>query len=137
MIEIELPYPPTVNTYYRSVPMRKGRKAFAVVKISKQGREYRKAVAEIVKASGVEMQRGAIAVRRLLYCPDWRMRDEDNTTKALYDSLAHAGAIEGDHFIVAGSVKKFKDADGVGRVVVQIKKVDGGVIVKKAGAWLE
>ena len=136
MIEIILPWPPSVNTYYRAVPIRKGRKWIATNKISEDGRKYCKKVHRIVKESGLKMITGAIAIKRILYCPDWRERDEDNTTKALYDSIAKAGLIERDSLVCAGLVEKRKDADNVGYVVLQIKQIDAGVKVTKSGAWL-
>ncbi|MDR2390629.1 MAG: RusA family crossover junction endodeoxyribonuclease, partial [Planctomycetota bacterium] len=102
MVELELPWPPSVNHYWRHVLT--GR--HVEVKISGKGRDYRNAVWLIVKRSGIAMQTGAIQINRLLYCPDWRERDEDNTAKAIYDSLSHAGAIQGDQFVCRGLVEK-------------------------------
>ncbi|MDR1521103.1 MAG: RusA family crossover junction endodeoxyribonuclease [Planctomycetota bacterium] len=132
MIELELPWPPSVNHYWRHVSIG-GR---VITKISRAGREYREAVKQIVWRSGIVRQTGAIQINRLLYCPDWRERDEDNTTKAIYDGLCHAGAIDGDQFVCSGVVEKRKSADGRGRVIVQISCLDKGVIVKPSGAWL-
>lgn len=130
MIELTLPWPPSVNSYWRSVPLGK----FVKVTISAKGREYAKEVARIVTESGMACQRGAIAIKRTLYCPDWRERDEDNTAKAIYDSLTKAGAIQGDEFVCAAISEKRKSADKEGRVVVQIKRIETGVTVKPSGA---
>ena len=128
MIELELPYPPSANTYYRNVR--------GMTLISKKGREYRQAVLNAVQSYGFEPITGAIAVKVILYCPDWRRRDEDNTKKSLYDSISKSGLWEDDSFICASICEKRKDEDKVGRVILQIKPVDGA-IVKKAGAWLK
>lgn len=130
MIELVLPWPPSVNHYWRRISARQ-------TIISKAGRDFREEVRRIVAESGIAKQCGALAVKRILYCPDWRVRDEDNLQKALNDSLVHAGAIEGDEFICASSCEKRKSADKEGRVVVQISRLDSGVVVKKSGAWLE
>ena len=132
MIELELPWPPSVNHYWRSLAIRR----HVQVVISREGREYRKDVARIVAEGGMAKVLGAVQIRRILYCPDWRGRDEDNTAKAIFDSLVHAGAIEGDEFICSSISEKRHSADGIGRVVVQISRLEDGVIVKKSGAWL-
>ena len=93
---IKLPWPPSANTYYRSVMVR-GR---PVTSISKQGREYRKAVIGEVWAlcSGrPEPLTGRLCVSLELYPPDRRKRDLDNHDgKALWDALTHAGVWEDD-----------------------------------------
>ncbi len=132
MIELELPWPPSVNHYWRSLAIC-GR---AKVVLSRQGREYREAVARVVVGSGMNTLCGALSMLCIFYCPDWRERDIDNLHKGLLDSLVHAGAIEGDEFICSSISEKRHSADGIGRVVVQISRLDDGVIVKKSGAWL-
>jgi len=107
------------------------------VKISKQGREYREAVAAIVAESGLKKITGAVAVKRILYTPDWRRRDIDNTAKAIYDAISETQIWEDDSFIAAEMCEKRKSPDKEGRVILQIKSLVDGVIVKKAGAWLE
>lgn len=79
MIEITLPWPPSVNRYYRTF---RGRMI-----ISKEGREYRKAVQTI---EGEKFQ-GLVAVEIEAHRPDNRRRDLDNTLKAALDALTHAG----------------------------------------------
>lgn len=92
-MEITLPWPPSVNAYWR---MFRGR-----MLISAHGREYRTAVAEQVM-----MQRGAMHYTAPLkvtieaWRPDRRKRDLDNLLKAALDSLAHAGVFEDDSQIV-------------------------------------
>jgi len=134
MIEIELPYPPSVNHYWRHVPLRN--KHGVSSKISKAGRKYREDVMRIVAESGLEMIRGPIAIKRILYCPDLKERDADNTAKAIYDSLAHAELIEGDQFVCAEISEKRIDADKIGRVILQISPVKEAVETI-SGAWLK
>ena len=44
-LNLKLPWPPSVNTYWRHVVLGKGPKASARTLISKKGREYRDTVA--------------------------------------------------------------------------------------------
>jgi crossover junction endodeoxyribonuclease RusA len=84
MIKIILPWPPSVNTYYRKV----GNKML----ISKKGREYRKAVKIIcAKATVNKKLTGKLKLYAKCYPPDNRQRDLDNLNKALLDSLEKAG----------------------------------------------
>ena len=133
MIELTMPWGPSVNSYWRSTTIRR----FVKVYISAEGKAFRESVKRIVSESGMKMQRGALAIKIILYCPDWRERDIDNLNKALLDALTHAGAIQGDEFICAAVLEKRKSADKEGRVVVQIKRMESGAIEKASGAWLE
>ena len=132
MFRLELPWPPSINHYWRSVPM--GR--HVRVLLSKGGRSYRDAVRQSFINSGLPMQKGALWIKMILYCPDWRARDQDNLGKAVFDSLVHAGAIGGDEFICSSICEKRKSADGEGRVIVEITQLENGVVVKPSGAWL-
>lgn len=85
-IAIELPFPPSVNTYWRTF---RGRMI-----ISAKGREYREyAIACIGRTTKRE---GRLRVSLVLYPPDKRRRDIDNYSKALLDAMTHAGAWEDD-----------------------------------------
>lgn len=92
MIELTLPWPPTVNTYYRNF---NGRSI-----ISKKGREYRVAVAEqvLVQRAAKHIDH-AVKVEIKAYRPDRRRRDLDNLLKALLDSMTHAGVMSDDALI--------------------------------------
>jgi crossover junction endodeoxyribonuclease RusA len=67
--------------------------------ISKKGREYRMAVAELVAANPVKVE-GSLKVTIEAFRPDRRKRDLDNLFKATLDSLTHAGVWEDDSQIV-------------------------------------
>lgn len=92
MIELTLPWPPTVNTYWRSFNGR--------VLISAKGREYRKAVADqvLIQRAAKHIDY-AVMVEIKAYRPDRRRRDLDNLLKALLDSMTHAGVMEDDALI--------------------------------------
>jgi len=83
-LEITLPWPPTVNTYYRNVG--------GVMKISEKGRSYSKAVADQVMIQRAAKQfTGRLYVRIVAWPPDKRKRDLDNLFKSVLDSLTKAG----------------------------------------------
>lgn len=88
-MKLELPYPPSVNHYWRYT----SRGLF----VGKRGKRYRVDVrAAILQQCGlVKPLEGSLSVSVDLYPPDRRKRDLDNPMKALLDSLAHAG-IYGD-----------------------------------------
>ncbi len=85
MIAMSLPWPPSVNTYWRHVG--------AQVLISADGRKYRKEVGECVlmDVRGVRPLPGRLSIRIEAYPPDKRKRDLDNLLKAPLDALTHAG----------------------------------------------
>lgn len=88
MTRVDLPYPPSVNRYWRRV----GNKTL----ISKEGRTYRERVITIMRACRIPSAVGYLAVTVDLYPPDRRRRDIDNTMKALLDAMAAGGAYEDD-----------------------------------------
>lgn len=93
MIALTLPWPPSVNTYWRNIGSR--------TIISKAGRQYKKTVAAIV-ASSREIPRGIMPLKQRLFIkielfpPDKRRRDVDNSAKAIIDAIDDAGVFEDD-----------------------------------------
>ena len=87
-LTIDLPYPPSVNHYWRRVGAR--------TLISLKGRRYRDRVASILALRRVQPMTGSLAVRVTVHPPDRRRRDLDNAMKALLDALEHGGAYEDD-----------------------------------------
>ena len=73
MIELQLPFPPSVNSMWRTP--RSGPLAGRTM-LSEDGRRYRRAVADAVLEARM---------------PDRRKRDLDNLPKAVLDGLTHAG----------------------------------------------
>jgi crossover junction endodeoxyribonuclease RusA len=111
MTTITLPWPPSVNHYWRTW---RGR-----MLISRKGRAYREQVGAILRAAGVRPLAGSLAVHVELYPPDKRKRDVDNTFKAIGDSLQHGRAFQDDSQIVWLLLEKAEVVAG-GKVVVRI-----------------
>lgn len=87
-----LPFPPSVNTYWRTF---KGR-----MLLSERGRVFRTEVAASILQNGFpEKMTGRLKVQVVLCPPDKRRRDLDNSLKGILDSLQHAGVYRDDEQI--------------------------------------
>lgn len=92
MIILTLPFPPSVNTYYR-------RGAHATY-MSKQGREYKAKVSDYIAESNTpKLGSARLALDIVLWPKDKRKYDIDNRLKAILDSLQDAGVFDDDEQI--------------------------------------
>jgi crossover junction endodeoxyribonuclease RusA len=110
----ELPFPPSVNSYWR----RGGNHTY----ISAAGQQYRKDVcAAVFSMFGVPSpMKGEVALVVDLEPPDARKRDIDNHCgKALFDALVHSGIIVDDSQIKKLTAE-MHPKNPPGRVVVQV-----------------
>lgn len=114
MLELDLPFPPSVNHYWRHVGAR--------TLISRGGRAFRTAVCALLAARNVQPLDGPLAVQIEVFPPDRRRRDLDNCLKSLLDALQHGGAYGDDSQIVRLTIEKGDPLDG-GKTLVQIRKV--------------
>lgn len=112
---IVLPWPPSLNRYYRT---HRGR-----VLISKEGRDYRQLVMRLSLAERWPcLGDSRVKVVIDVYPPDRRRRDLDNLQKCLCDSLEAANVIDNDsqiddlHIRRQGRVKE-------GRIEISVEKV--------------
>jgi crossover junction endodeoxyribonuclease RusA len=117
-LEVYLPFPPSVNTYWR----RSGHH----MHISARGREYR---AEVLKLLGEfdwqPFGDSRVKVRLALHRGDRRSYDVDNFNKALFDAFTHAGVWEDDSQIDDLHVKRGAiDPQKSGFVHVLITELD-------------
>jgi crossover junction endodeoxyribonuclease RusA len=85
---IILPFPPSVNHYWRRVGNR--------TIISKAGREYRKRVMIENPATTDPNKDDRLRVEIIAFQPDQRRRDLDNMLKAPLDALQACGAYHDD-----------------------------------------
>lgn len=121
VIELTLPWPPSVNGYWRS-PSR-GPLAGRTL-LSEEGRRYRvDAIASILE-SGVP--RGTLKGKRIAvtigaHPPDRRRRDLDNLLKGLLDALHHADVIGDDSDIDSLHIERGEVRPG-GEVFVTVSE---------------
>lgn len=81
--EFELPFPPSVNACYRSIP--RGKICTSI--LSKQGREYKDRIVRLMEGDKSLLTDKRLMVQIRLFMPDKRRRDIDNYFKLLLDSL--------------------------------------------------
>jgi crossover junction endodeoxyribonuclease RusA len=116
-LSFALPYPPSVNHYWR---MFRGRMVVSIA-----GRRYRHAVAASAASSKVAGLRlsGRLSVVLRVSPPDKRRRDLDNVLKALLDGLQAAAVYEDDAQVDELRVlREGVDPSGAGRVFVAIEE---------------
>ncbi|MCR9218034.1 MAG: RusA family crossover junction endodeoxyribonuclease [Planctomycetota bacterium] len=113
---VELPYPPSVNHYWRRVGDR--------TLISREGRKFRKRVCARLERRTAEPMSGRVAVHVTAHPPDRRRRDLDNAMKALLDALGHGGVYEDDGQIDRLEIERGPVVPG-GKVVVRVSVLPG------------
>ena len=87
----DLPYPPSINHYWRHF---RGRTV-----ISQEGRMFRTNVCALLAGAGGARKPpagGRVALAMDAFPPDRRRRDLDNLGKAPLDAIGHAGVYEDD-----------------------------------------
>ena len=114
MLALDLPYPPSINRYYRHVGFR--------TLISREGRTFRKNVCALLGGGGPRKPPagGRIALCMDAFPPDRRRRDLDNLQKPTLDALQHAGVYEDDSQIDLLVTRRRSPAAG-GRVVIGLE----------------
>ncbi len=118
VIEFELPFPPTVNTYWRRV----GDKTV----LSKKGKAYKhKVEAAILEQSPFVMSGrpgdANIAIELVACAPCKRKRDLDNLLKAPLDALTHAGVMDDDSQIQSLTITRGSIVRPTGMLMVKLK----------------
>lgn len=134
MIELDLPWPPSVNSYWRSP--NSGPLAGRTL-ISEKGRAYRGAVltnvakqcdAEVLIGRHMLMAQARLSVALYAYPPDKRRRDLDNLPKAVLDALTHAGVWADDEQIDHLSILRCEQRKGgqIRVVITELEAADAG-----------
>jgi len=101
-LTLELPWPPSVNHYYRAIARRKVFRGFVkwigVNVLSVEAREYKKAVQSSL--FGVRSM-GSVRLSAEIYLhgPNRRKYDISNRVKAIEDALENAGVFDNDNQI--------------------------------------
>ena len=113
---LTLPWPPSVNHYYRHVGPR--------VLISKDGRRYREAVEAVARRAGNPRLEGPVAMKGRFHPPDRMRRDLDNIGgKALIDALQGAGLFTDDCQIKRISLEMLEPVDN-GLCIIELENID-------------
>ncbi|WP_312836653.1 RusA family crossover junction endodeoxyribonuclease [Pantoea sp.] len=114
---LELPWPPTVNTYWRHA---RGRHY-----ISEKGEKYQTAVHSIITAANLAINTTArLRITIDAHAPDKRRRDLDNLLKAVFDSLTSAGFMVDDEQIDDFRVRRREKVQG-GKLAIVITELEG------------
>ncbi len=117
MLKLILPFPPSVNTYWR---IHNNRILTSVV-----AREYRtKCDWAVMQQRGAVNLSGRLSVAVILHPPDRRKRDIDNYVKSLFDSLTRSGVWVDDELVDELHVTRGGIIPG-GKVVVTISALKG------------
>lgn len=114
MLELELPYPPSVNHYWRRVGNR--------TLISRGGRTFRAEVCQLLRSHKPEPLAGPLEVSIQVHPPDRRRRDLDNCLKSLLDAMQHGGVYHDDSQIVRLAIEKCPPTPG-GKTLVRIREL--------------
>ena len=104
MVVLNLPLPPSVNSYWGF----SGHRRF----LTKEANEFKRAVADYVLEYRVpKLGKSRLEFTVTLYFKDRRANDIDNRVKALWDSLVNANVFDDDSqidilFLQRGEIKK-------------------------------
>lgn len=108
-LTITLPFPPSVNRYWRAI---NGRNV-----LSAEGRQYRLKVSSLCyRVSGFDNRRLEVII--VANPPDNRRRDLDNLCKATLDCMQHAGLYDDDSQIDRLTIARGAVVKGGGLTVI-------------------
>lgn len=121
---LELPYPPSINHYYKTVRINRSISIF----IGEKGIAYRNKVFEAVRKHKNETNQllhdpyfphERLKVHIDLYPPDRRRRDLDNIFKGVLDSLQHGVVFKDDNQIDKLTIER-KEIIKNGKLIIDI-----------------
>lgn len=98
--QLTLPYPPSMNTYWRNVPagIYKGRSLRACTLLNAKARAYHEEVGYTLKR--IPKLLSKLVLEIAVIKPDKRKRDLDNLLKPILDTLQKCGVYEDDSQVV-------------------------------------
>jgi crossover junction endodeoxyribonuclease RusA len=114
-LELTLPYPPSVNTYWGF----HGHRRF----LTDKAVDFKKAVAHWVSLSGQKFGNARLKVTIITHAPDRRARDIDNIVKPTLDALVQAGLFNDDSQVDMLTVKRGHVVKG-GKAMVYVGVVE-------------
>jgi len=114
-MEFDLPWPPSVNRYYRHVGPR--------VLISREGRKYRMMAVSRLGGHYAKLA-GKVKLSGDFYPPDARRRDLDNLLKCLQDALVHAGLMDDDSQVRHIDIRMLDPMPPEGLVHIALSKIE-------------
>lgn len=126
-----LPFPPSINSYWRHVVIKTKRGLAQRTLLSLRGRKYRaQCLRDIHKQYPVhDIISHEVKVEMHLFPPDRRMRDIDNYAKSVLDALTHARIWKDDHLVGELYIKRCSVVKG-GALTLRIEnanKAESGV----------
>ena len=117
-VELKLPYPPSVNHYWRRVGNR--------TLISRRGRVYRRDVQWVCIAQlKGSFGQARLRIRISAHSKDRRTRDLDNLPKSVLDAMQKANVYEDDSQIDDLRITRGEIMPNDPHVVVRIDAIDG------------
>ena len=118
MIELHLPYPPSVNHYWKT----SGKRRY----ISAAGKAFRfDAHYAWHKAGSPTLGKARVRVSVALYPPDRRRRDVDNSAKCVLDALEAIGVFDDDEQVDDLRFVRCERVEG-GACIVMIEPIEQG-----------
>lgn len=123
--ELYLPFPPTVNNYYK-------KSSSGGTFISNKGRKFRSEAAEAISEQlpGVHIE-DRMLVEVVLFPPTRAVRDVDNYNKALLDAITQAGLWEDDSLI--DQLFNYRGEVRSRRGSIYLRITDAGPIISDVG----
>lgn len=135
-ILLDLPIPPSMNSYWRHGPNRSrtAPEGAVLTHVSKEGRDYRKEVAaEWIAQRNRTPLSGPLVVRGWIWFSR-RGSDVDNRIKPLLDALEEAGCYEDDGQVAWVSIRRMDQTMKPGALIVHVEH-DVGCRASYAVLW--
>ena len=137
---IVLPFPPSVNTYWRTTTVKVGRKMVQRTLLSAKGRKYKAAVKQQMYTATRPRQPydGRLIAVIELAAPDNRRRDIDNHVKPILDVMTENGIWIDDEQVDELHVKRLPvERPGFARLSIMPAEASIlGFMVASNGEWL-